>query len=240
MSAKAVWYSMMVVVASAASATAQETLESVEKHILQMIGNDTTMSARVVSTIEESSDDFSITTTKRGSYEYMKTGQAIRFRRESLVTGVESVAGEKTKFEQTELIICDGQNIYTLMDNMGHKSAVRVKADRTRTGGIDKALFARWHRAYNMVLLTDGEVDEHATYVIEAKPKKTDSVLPARTLYFFRKDNGVMVKRVQENSDGKIVESTTYSDVRINEKIDPQRFVFKAPEGVRVKDRFNP
>ncbi len=237
---RTMWWAAMVVVATAASATAQETIESVEKKILKMLEHNRTMVAHVVSTIEESSEDFNIKTTKRGSYECVKSGQTTRFRQESLITGVESVAGDKTEFEQTELIVCDGQNVYTLVDNMGHKSAVRVKADRSRTGGIDKALFARWHRAYNMTLLPDDKVDGQATYVIEAKPKLDDAVLPARTLYFFRKDNGIMVKRIQENSDGKITESTTYSDVRVNEEIDPSRFVFKAPEGVRVKDRLNP
>jgi outer membrane lipoprotein-sorting protein len=36
--------------------------------------------------------------------------------------------------------------------------------------------------------------------------------------------------------DGKPMNTMTYSDIKINDKISPDRFVFKAPPGVEVQD----
>ena len=33
--------------------------------------------------------------------------------------------------------------------------------------------------------------------------------------------------------------TTKYTDIKLNEKIDPERFVFTAPEGVQVMDMTN-
>ena len=44
------------------------------------------------------------------------------------------------------------------------------------------------------------------------------------------------VKNVSYNGDGKVTSTTITTEVKIDEKVDPSQFVFKAPPGVTVQD----
>ena len=52
----------------------------------------------------------------------------------------------------------------------------------------------------------------------------------------FHKESGQMIKMIAYSPDGKPMATTTFSDIKINPKISPDRFVFKAPPGVTVQD----
>jgi outer membrane lipoprotein-sorting protein len=54
---------------------------------------------------------------------------------------------------------------------------------------------------------------------------------------YYSQEHGVPVKSVMYGPDGKPITTMTFSDYKFDVKIDPQRFVFKAPEGVQVIDQ---
>jgi outer membrane lipoprotein-sorting protein len=90
----------------------------------------------------------------------------------------------------------------------------------------------------DLKLLSDDRVDGIDCYRIEANVKgRPQAGQPAKSVYAFAKDSGMLVQIKNFNDKGEDIGHETYSDVKVNEKIDPQRFVFKAPEGVTVRDR---
>lgn len=229
--------SAFAVLAFVGLASAEETLESVEKNILESLGKHTSWAGQVTVTFDMQEPDFRMSGTKRGLYEYAKKKRRIMFRRELNITGVEVIDGQESKFQESETRICDGQFVHTLTENMGRQTATKVRARPGRIMGASKSLFRRWHRLYDLKLLPDESVHGDQAYVIEAKPKLGDPGLPARTLFYFSKNSGILIKRVHQDDKGKTTESTTFSSIILNPEIDPQRFVFEAPDGIEIIEK---
>ncbi|GAF73674.1 unnamed protein product, partial [marine sediment metagenome] len=87
-----------------------------------------------------------------------------------------------------------------------------------------------------LTLLPDEKVEEQAAYVIESKPKSPGPQPMAKSKMFFAKDSGIMIKMVGLDAEGKAIMTMNVKDVKLNPEISPDRFVFKAPEGVEVMD----
>jgi len=86
-------------------------------------------------------------------------------------------------------------------------------------------------------VLPDEKVDGQECFVLEVTAKSELGVPPGgRQVSYFRKDIGVNVKAVSFDPDGRQLFTTTVTDVKVGVDIKPERFVFKAPEGVEVVD----
>ena len=66
---------------------------------------------------------------------------------------------------------------------------------------------------------------------------KEQNVLEKLSLFYCRKDIGSTVKQLAYTDSDTPVNTLTYTDIKINPKLDPERFKFVAPEGVTVMDR---
>ena len=218
-------------------ASGQATLQDVESSILNLVEKQRSFTANVRMEVDVQEEDFQIRSTKTGTYEFAKKDRNSLYRQELEVNGIQRIDDEEMQFKHKEVVVCNGRHIYTLIDDAGQKSATMVGAQSSPPSRVDRALFTRWHAAYHLKLLADENVEGIPAWVIEAKPKSAGvEALPAKTLYHFSRADGIMIRRVQFDDQGKMTESTTFSNVRLNPELDEKRFEFTPPEGVEILD----
>ena len=148
---------------------------------------------------------------------------------------VEQSFGDQ-KMEGAVSTISDGTFVYNLNDMMGQKMAVKQKADSLQGTPGGKQMFENMKKNSTLTLLPDEKVEGQAAYVIESKPKSPGPQPMAKSKMFFAKDSGIMIKMVGLDAEGKAIMTMNVKDVKLNPEISPDRFVFKAPEGVEVMD----
>jgi len=80
-------------------------------------------------------------------------------------------------------------------------------------------------------------VDGRAAYVIEVTV-----VTPSyyKNLFYFDQESGMLTKTVMLNFKGQCLTSYTLTNLKLDVDINPDRFVFKAPEGVEIRDMTAP
>ena len=211
-----------------------DTTEAVEKKLIENWSKVQSLSAKLVMSADMGSEDQKGSAKGEGTFEYMlKDGKAL-FRNEMKMT---QEFGGAQKMETSTLTISDGQFAYMLTDGMGQKMAMKRKAGEGGSGNPGgKEVFETLKKDNDLKLLPDDKVDGKDAYVIEAVPKAAEPTGPSTMVFFFHKDTGMMLKMVGKDKSGKQLMTMTYSDVQVNPKINPDRFVFKAPEGVQVMD----
>jgi outer membrane lipoprotein-sorting protein len=134
------------------------------------------------------------------------------------------------------LAVSDGKITHTLMEQMGQKMCLKTKAEAQSMVG--EAMFKTLREQHNITLAEDEEVDGEKCWVIHATPKTPGRPgEPAKSAFYFRQKDGATVQMLGFDASGKQVMTATFTDIKFNEKLDPQRFEFKVPEGVRVMDR---
>jgi outer membrane lipoprotein-sorting protein len=142
--------------------------------------------------------------------------------------------GQETRSETAMTTICDGQYSYTIMDHQGQKSAVKSEANPMVSGEIEP-VFDSLREHYTLEALPDEKVSGYDCYVVQATAVSAQNPM-ARHVYYFAKDLAVAIKTKTYDASGNVVMSLDTSDIKTNEEIDPERFVFKAPPGVEVQD----
>ena len=227
-----------VVVIVAGPVLAGETLESVEKKIVEQWENHRSVSAEFTLTQEMEMGGAKIGSTTKGTYEHLKDGDRQLYRMDMTTNNVQDSGGQTMKSSSKAMVIDDGEFQYVLTEvqQMPEPMAVKAKSDPTKVGGSGKAMFDSLRKEYDLKLMPDKTVDGESVYVIQGTPKATGPEGWAECLYHFRKDVGMPVKMVYLDKDGKVVQTLTYTNIKLNPKIDRDRFVFKAPEGVQVMD----
>jgi outer membrane lipoprotein-sorting protein len=213
-----------------------EDLASIEKKILKQWQKHRSLKAKVTEEETAGAQDRKATKYGEGAYEWMRKGNDYLFRLEMQSSMEVEAGGQKMSFKLDLLNIYDGKHLYTVSERAGMKMAVKTKLDPKR--GAELTSFFETLRAENdLKLLEETAVDGYDAYAIEAKPKSTQPGRPyARLVYYFSKEHGVLLKQESRDQSGKAVQTVTYSDLEFDAKIDPQRFEFKAPEGVTVRD----
>jgi hypothetical protein len=130
------------------------------------------------------------------------------------------------------LAIMDGTGyVYSYMESGDQKTAYKKKSqvdwDADPIEGL-KAL-------YDIELLPEETIDGAAVCVFKLTPK-AGSGGEGSALEYFRKDCGYPVKIVHFDAAGKAVMTATYTDIKLNQEISPERFVFNTPPGVELVD----
>lgn len=140
------------------------------------------------------------------------------------------------------LTVCDGKDNYILTETAEVTSALKQKLADDALHPLDlKALFAVQRKDYDLKLLPDERVEQADCYVIELKPRpdgRHDQIatLLSRSITWYDKKTGVSIKAVVYDADGKITATTTVHEVKLDQTIADDQFVFKAPAGVTVMD----
>ncbi len=225
----AVW--MAGVVACASSTAAAEDLKTVKEKIMAGWDKHRSITAKV-KLVAEATGSRAHKSKGEGTYQVLKQGEKTLFRTDHEIVMVVKAGGREMKMVQKATKIMDGQYTYSLVEAMRGTAATKAKATpRDRTD--PNSMFKQLDKAYTLKLLPEERVDGQQVYVIEATAKKKRKGSFTKGIYYFRKD-GILVKQTAQMDESKM--TTTFTDIKLNGKIDPGRFVFKPPPGVEVRD----
>lgn len=143
------------------------------------------------------------------------------------------------KIEGKATTIYDGEFVYVVNEMMGQTMAIKQKPGAIAQTPAGKHMFEGLKDANDLKVLPSEKIDGKDAFVLEATPKGTAPQPVSRMKLYLVKENGIMVKLLGYDTAGTEVMTITYSDIKINPKIDTSRFVFKAPDGVQVMDMTN-
>lgn len=230
--------SVLVVVAMLAHSAAvrAETLADVEKFIgdkwdkLKSASYDMEMSSN------NEGQGYSMKMTSAGKGEVMRDGEKVKIHMETKTTNNMVAAGNTTKTEMLSTMVVDGEFAYTMMDNSGQKSVMKMKAQSYADGAGGKGFLKMLKDSNELSLLPDETIDGQAAYVLEGKPKGAAAAAGQNSKYYFSKDNGMVIQSVSGSADGKAKTIMKVTNIKIDPTIPAEHFSFTPPAGVQVTD----
>lgn len=232
------WTAIGIVLCGALVAPGRaEELADVEKKIVEQWGRLRSIQAKIEYQMDMDVNGQKMRSEGQGTYQAMKKDDKLLLRTELTTNMLINAGGQDMKVAQTNTMVHDGQFDYTLMETMGRKTATKTRPKSLLKNDV-KVMFEQLRKDNALQLLPEAKLGDEEAYVVEAKPnKKASNSSVARQLLYFSKKSGVMLKSVGQNEKGEPVETYAFSDIKLDEKIDPARFEFKAPEGVQVVDQ---
>ncbi|MBN2447139.1 MAG: outer membrane lipoprotein carrier protein LolA [Phycisphaerae bacterium] len=175
------------------------------------------------------------TLTGTGKMELMRKGDKELMRVEVEMTIAQKLGDNETEMKQSSLTISDGDHRYVLAEMMGQKMARKTKIDKA--DAIDPAaMFKDLREDFELKVLSEETIGDTKVTVIEGTPKQADAAPLTRIVNYLDLEHGVMVKSVMFGQDNTPIRTTEFTDLKYDVKIDPERFVFKTPEGVELID----
>lgn len=222
-------------------AFAADTLESVEKAIIEKNEKLTSIQFRSVTNQELNSPQFTMKTESESTVEAAKKGDVWMFRAEAKTKSAQKVGDQETKTDQATLMVCDGKFNYVLSDMGGQKQAMKMAMSEDVSMISNKKFFDQLRKDHELKLLADEKAEGKDAWVVEATPKNAaSSPMMSKMKFYFDKDNGMTVQVIGLNAEGKPMSTTINKDIKANASIPEDRFVFKAPDGVNVMDMTSP
>lgn len=220
----------ILALAFTAPVRAADTIDDISKKIAAATEKLKAFSASSTTVTEMKQEGFSMVSKMEGTIEMVRDGDNWLMRNETKSVMESDMGGNKSRQESTGLMIGDGAYSYTLSDTGGMKSAYKNKMQK-----IDSDPFKMWKDSADLKVLPDETLDGNAVWVIEALPKG-DAMGQGKSVIYYHKDSGQMLKMVVFAPDGTPMTTTTMSNIKLNPSIAKDRFVFKAPDGVTVQD----
>lgn len=222
-----------------AGITNAETLQEVQQKIHDKVSSYKTIqfTAKMATTMDASGFKMKSDSEQKAAYQ-RKDAQTLS-RIETKMKSTQTVGDQTQTMESTSLDISDGKFAYNLTDSMGQKMASRRTLDpKSEYSPFDVMRgFKQVAETYDLKLLPDQKVDGKAVWVIEMTMKPSaHPELMGKTVSYYDKDTGVSVKSVTYDAKGAETTVLHTTNVKIDGAISPDQFVFKAPEGVEVKD----
>ena len=236
---KRVVFVTLAAVALGLTATAvADDLTSVEKRITEAWNKHKSMSAKLTQATHVEMGTTVMDMKGEGTLEMTRTGDKILARVELKSTVMSKSGDQENKSEQPMTTIIDGEFAYTVSEAMGQKMAFKNKIDPMMVGE-PKATLEQFRKTNELNLLPDETLDGKKVFVIEAgsKDKTAGAGVPSKVVCYFDQESGIMVKMTMLGADDKPMTTVTYTDIKLDPKIDPDRFKFTAPEGVKVIDQ---
>ena len=218
-----------------------ESLDDVKKKIQSKLDGYKTIQLKMQTTTDMTSEQVSMKSDTMQTVQAARKGDKVLSRVDSVTKGETRFAGESQKVDSTTLSVCDGDTVYTYTESMGMKNAFKQKADKTNTFNpfdITNS-FKILEQNFTIKLNADETVDGKPCWVIEMVMKNTVPGMggKGKTLSYYEKSNGISLKSISYDEKGKVTTTSTTSDIKLNESIPPDQFVFKAPQGVEVVDQ---
>jgi outer membrane lipoprotein-sorting protein len=212
-----------------------DTLESVEKTIIEKGKKVNSMSYKSTYFSETQYDQTKTRSEGKTVYESMKKGDMLLYRMETVYSTVTETNGTTQTSKGESTSVCDGKYawVYTVAD--GAKSVMKQNA-MAHGGSIDRSFFDTLAMTYNLDLQPDAKVGSRSTYVIRAVPKQPSPMMGAEQFYYFDKATGLMLKSVTKDKAGKVTMESNTTDLKVDSTISADRFVFEPPEGVPITD----
>ena len=225
----------LVIPALAGAARAADTLESVEKKLAEKSSKIKSLTAKMSMTTSITRNESSSQVESTGTHEFTRQGGKALSRTHMNVKRISNIAGKEILSEFSVLTIVNGDVMYTLRDQRG-----RTKALKTAAGGFQTAdgwaMLDKLRKQHEFKLLPEETIDGSPVYVLEGK-RKEESRDKDKTKLYIAKDTGIVLKKIRVDESNRNSSTTIFSDVKLNPKIDPGRFVFEAPPGVEIEDK---
>ncbi len=164
-----------------------------------------------------------------GTREIVRHGEVTKSRSESTYLEVRDVEGKEVRTDpKRALNICDGKYRYNHIE--GESTAGKWPADDCEHP-VRRFLWLK--DRYDLKLAPDEKIDGQDAFVVEVSRKG----VPFREwLLYYRKD-GALLKQINFDFDKTIRSTIVYRDIQFDVPLEPRRFAFVAPEGVRVEER---
>lgn len=225
--------------AACAPLAAADEIEAVEKQIIAAWDKLQTLSGKMTASMEMAGEGFSMKSTQTGTHEMVRKGETLLYRMESESISATTMQGTENKQTSKSLMVCDGQHIYSLTETDGQKSANKMKVDHSMMDV--KSFLTQMRKDYVLKLMPEEAVEGQACFVIEASPKEGGAISMGmgKMVVYYAKEFGFPLKTVMYTPDNKPMNTMTYTDVKVNQPIDPARFVFTPPADVKVEDLTN-
>jgi len=229
---------------AALTATADE-LQTVEQKICTAWSKHKSIRAKLTTEMQMEQPGQKMESKGAGTYEMLRKGEKLLSRVDLKSTTTQKMGDQEMKIEQSVLVVVDGEYAYALsetsMEFQGEKTPPQKTATKSaidpQMSGDPKLLFEHFRKDHELKLLPEQTVSGRKSFAIEATPKDRSPDNPIRSMVMcFDAETGCMNRMVVNGPDGKPMQTTTYSDAEFNVDLDPQRFAFKAPEGVEMMD----
>jgi len=216
-------------------ATEGETLEAVRADLLKRWDQVRSLSASLTVTSGEVPEAMVANLAARGTFEYVREGERRKVRVE--LTQRQFVImkeGEPINEGTTITTIDDGEFNYRLIRSAEQQEAVKAPSDEAA------AMDTRWvfetlPKYYTLSLAAGDGSSSADAYVIEARPKQAIQTLQKIVIHISR-DRGIVVRTSVVGADDVALSTYRYEDLRINELIPAERFIFNPPEGIRITE----
>jgi outer membrane lipoprotein-sorting protein len=211
----------------------------VQGKILEAYQKVTHATAQVELTRDELFGDTHITNHMKGTYAYRREGEKRLMRQEmDWEAKIESPKqNAQAKFHQVLLINGDEQYLIDTRNGQTRAQKTLVSPDIPHD---PNRMFDGWRKGFAVSVNPEAEVDGHKTYVLQIVPLPIMLGLQERTLFYFRQDCGVLVKRVQYNEDGMLTWTTNYTDVKLDADLPLDQFRYSYGPEVPLVDRTQP
>jgi len=130
--------------------------------------------------------------------------------------------------------IRDGEFLYHLVRQYELVTATKYRYNPDRVLQIGGPQLLRSLAERNdLKLLPEEQIDDRATYVVEAKPKGGDWV----SRHYFDKQTGIRLKLVELDEKGVETLSISLSELNFNPEFSEDLFTLIPPEGVEIVDK---
>lgn len=228
----------LIVLASALSAQAGDTVESVEKDIIQKQAalRSLQCTSRLVG--ETRAGDVTTRMTAEYRIEFQrKPGGKTAGRLESRVKAEQTPKPEyPLEFgDMAVTVVFDGEYTHELRQQGSRGAVSRSKGGDSPVLFDAKAEFKTLHEDYNARLLPDGKLDGREAYVLEftLKDGPLGALAPRMVRHFDRK-TGIPLKTVEYDEAGRATMTQVFEGLKPNIEFPADHFAFKVPPGVQL------
>ncbi len=217
----------------ASTARAGETLEDVEKKLIELNAKIKTLSARITSGYEISDGGKKNVSATRGTYEFAIFNNTQYTRTDTRTTRTIVAPGKNATIESAKLEVSDGNATFVLEEIPGDKFVTKTPVTLRPANPLQSL-----REKFAIVLLPDESIDGQPCWVIEAQPRKDLPAMKAgnRSRHWYRKSDGVLAKSEFYSGDGAIALARSYHDIKVNAPIAPERFTFTPPADAKIYD----
>ncbi len=226
-----------------------ETLEAVEKQVLEKWDHVKSHSATLSVTGYLELDSGANRTTGRGTFESMRMGNRRPYRLELALTSVgDTFGGGEMRTEDTETIVSNGKilKIFKSILAMGKRNPFAFKAPLDRPPTMDLVpivdatrVFKTLKKISKMELGHTSPGDLPPVHVVELTFPNPE-VEVAKMVVYFDKETGIVLRTTTEGRRVDWRWAVDYQNVQVNIELDPNRFVFRLPKGVSFMDTSRP
>jgi outer membrane lipoprotein-sorting protein len=98
-----------------------------------------------------------------------------------------------------------------------------------------RAFEYKYESQSNLKVLPSEKVNDRACYVIEGDQHDDKGNFQRKIVEWLDAESGIVMKRHMFDESGNLISEMRVTELKLNVNIDPQRFVFKAPPGVKIQ-----